>query len=88
MMVVFIWIQTGFAMVIFSAAIKAVPADLLEAARIDGATETQTFWRVTVPSDLPHHRRGGHHPDRHRPEGVRHPQGHDQRQLRHPGARQ
>jgi alpha-glucoside transport system permease protein len=53
MMVVFIWIQTGFAMVIFSAAIKAVPTELLEAARIDGATETQTFWRVTVPQIFP-----------------------------------
>ena len=53
MMVVFIWIQTGFAMVIFSAAIKAVPTDLIEAARIDGATETQTFWRVTVPQIFP-----------------------------------
>ena len=53
MMVVFIWIQTGFAMVIFSAAIKAVPMDLLEAARIDGATESQTFWRVTVPQIYP-----------------------------------
>jgi alpha-glucoside transport system permease protein len=53
MMVVFIWIQTGFAMVIFSAAIKAVPEDLLEAARIDGATETQTFWRVTIPQIFP-----------------------------------
>jgi alpha-glucoside transport system permease protein len=53
LMVVFIWIQTGFAMVIFSAAIKAVPDDLLEAARIDGATETQTFWRVTIPQIFP-----------------------------------
>ena len=53
MMVVFIWIQTGFAMVIFSAAIKAVPTELIEAARIDGATETQTFWRVTVPQIFP-----------------------------------
>ncbi len=53
LMVVFIWIYTGFAMVIFSAAIKAVPEDLLEAARIDGATESQTFWRVTVPQIFP-----------------------------------
>ncbi|MCL1594268.1 MAG: sugar ABC transporter permease [Actinomycetia bacterium] len=49
MMVVLIWIQTGFAMVILSAAIKGVPADLLEAASIDGATESQKFWRITVP---------------------------------------
>ncbi len=53
MMVVLIWIQTGFAMVIFSAAIKAVPEELLEAARIDGATESQTFWRVTIPQIFP-----------------------------------
>jgi alpha-glucoside transport system permease protein len=53
MMVVFIWIQTGFAMVIFSAAIKGVPTDLTEAAGIDGASESQVFWRVTVPSIAP-----------------------------------
>jgi alpha-glucoside transport system permease protein len=53
MMVVFIWIYTGFAMVIFSAAIKAVPGELLEAAKIDGATESQAFWRVTVPQIFP-----------------------------------
>jgi alpha-glucoside transport system permease protein len=53
MMVVLIWIQTGFAMVIFSSAIKSVPEELLEAARIDGATESQTFWRITVPQILP-----------------------------------
>ncbi len=48
-MVILIWIQTGFAMVIFSAAIKAVPNELIEAARIDGATEAQVFWTVTLP---------------------------------------
>ncbi len=49
LMVIFIWIQTGFAMVILSAAIKAVPTELIEAARIDGATDSQVFWRVTLP---------------------------------------
>ena len=49
LMVVLIWIQTGFAMVILSAAIKAVPTELLEAARVDGATPSQMFWRVTLP---------------------------------------
>ena len=39
LMFILIWIQTGFAMVILSAAIKAVPEELLEAARIDGARE-------------------------------------------------
>lgn len=46
---IMIWIQTGFAMVVLSAAIKGVPSELLEAARVDGATEVQTFWRVTLP---------------------------------------
>lgn len=50
LMVVMIWMQTGFAMVILSAAIKSVPDDILEAARIDGATELQVFFRVVVPS--------------------------------------
>jgi alpha-glucoside transport system permease protein len=49
LMVILIWLQAGFAMVLLSAAIKNVPEDTLEAARIDGATELQIFWRVTVP---------------------------------------
>jgi alpha-glucoside transport system permease protein len=48
-MVIMIWIQAGFAMVVLSAAIKGVPADLLEAARVDGASEVQVFWRITLP---------------------------------------
>ncbi|MBA2337017.1 MAG: sugar ABC transporter permease [Acidimicrobiia bacterium] len=50
LMVILIWLQTGFCMVILSSAIKSVPDDLLEAARIDGATEWQVFTRVTLPS--------------------------------------
>jgi len=49
LLVVMIWLQAGFAMVLLSAAIKNVPEDTIEAARIDGATEIQIFWRVTVP---------------------------------------
>jgi alpha-glucoside transport system permease protein len=49
LMVILIWIQVGFSMVILSAAIKAVPTELIEAAKIDGATESQVFWRVTLP---------------------------------------
>ncbi len=49
LMVIMIWIQTGFSMVILSAAIKAVPTELIEAAKIDGATSSQVFWRVTLP---------------------------------------
>ena len=44
---VLVW--TGFAMVITSAALKGIPPELLEAARVDGATELQVFFRVTVP---------------------------------------
>lgn len=47
---IFIWLQTGFAMVVFSAAIKAVPEELLEAARIDGANELQAFFHITLPN--------------------------------------
>jgi alpha-glucoside transport system permease protein len=53
LMVVLIWVQTGFAMVILSAAIKAVPTDLTEAAKVDGATESQIFWRITLPQIAP-----------------------------------
>ena len=53
LMVVLIWIQVGFAMVIFSSAIKAVPTEFTEAARIDGATESQVFWRITLPQIAP-----------------------------------
>jgi alpha-glucoside transport system permease protein len=52
-MIPFIWVYTGFAMVIFSAAIKGVPADLLEAGRVDGATEAQSFWRIVLPQISP-----------------------------------
>ncbi len=49
LVVVMIWGQTGFAMVLLSAALKGVPGELLEAARIDGANEIQAFFRVIVP---------------------------------------
>lgn len=47
---IMIWLQVGFAMVVLSAAIKGVPRELTEAARIDGATEMQSFFRVMIPS--------------------------------------
>ncbi len=49
LMQVMVWLQAGFAMVLLSAAIKSVPEDTLEAARIDGANEWQVFWRIVVP---------------------------------------
>jgi alpha-glucoside transport system permease protein len=53
LMVIMIWMQTGFAMVVLSAAIKAIPDEIIEAARIDGASELQVFRRIIVPSILP-----------------------------------
>jgi alpha-glucoside transport system permease protein len=53
LMVIMVWMQTGFAMVVLSAAIKSIPDEIIEAARIDGATELQVFRRIIVPSILP-----------------------------------
>ena len=53
MIVVMIWIQAGFATVVLSAAIKAVPAEIVEAAEIDGATQGQAFRRVVIPQIRP-----------------------------------
>lgn len=50
LMVILVWTQTGFAMIILSSAIKGVPDDLLEAARIDGANEWQVFGKITIPT--------------------------------------
>lgn len=49
LMVIMIWIQVGFAMVVLSAAIKAIPGDVVEAAELDGATGWKLFSRVTIP---------------------------------------
>lgn len=48
-MIVVIWIQAGFATVVMSAALKGVPSDLVEAAKIDGASERQAFFKVVLP---------------------------------------
>ncbi|HVH50964.1 MAG TPA: ABC transporter permease subunit, partial [Gaiellaceae bacterium] len=49
LLLAYIWIWAGFAMVVIGAGLAAMPRDVLEAARTDGATEWQTFRRVTVP---------------------------------------
>ncbi|MGA1621906.1 MAG: carbohydrate ABC transporter permease, partial [Synechocystis sp.] len=46
---IMIWLYTGFCMVILSAAVKGIPADVIEAAKIDGANSWQIFWRITIP---------------------------------------
>ena len=49
LMVILIWVQTGFAMVVLSAAIKGVPTEQIEAAQLDGTNAWQRFINVTVP---------------------------------------
>lgn len=53
LMAIMVWMQTGFAMVVLSAAIKAIPDEIIEAARIDGANEWQVFRRIMVPNIFP-----------------------------------
>jgi alpha-glucoside transport system permease protein len=50
LILIMIWLQTGFAMVIISSAIKNIPAELLEAARVDGAGEFRIFFSIIIPS--------------------------------------
>ncbi|MEU8819482.1 sugar ABC transporter permease [Actinoplanes sp. NPDC048796] len=53
LIVVMIWIQAGFAMTILSAAIKAIPDDIIEAARLDGVNAWTMFRNITLPSVQP-----------------------------------
>lgn len=49
LIVIVIWLQAGYTMVLFSAALKGIPEEIQEAARVDGATEIQVFFRIMVP---------------------------------------
>jgi alpha-glucoside transport system permease protein len=49
LMVILIWIQTGFAMVILSAALRGIPDETIEAARIDGASDIRIFFDIMIP---------------------------------------
>ncbi|MFG2901088.1 carbohydrate ABC transporter permease [Streptomyces zaomyceticus] len=53
LIVAMVWTQAGFAAVLLAGAIRAVPGELSEAARLDGASPRQVFWRITVPSIRP-----------------------------------
>ena len=53
LMVIFVWLNAGFSMVLLSAAIKAVPEDTLEAGRVDGASRSQIFFRIIMPQIWP-----------------------------------
>jgi alpha-glucoside transport system permease protein len=52
LVIIVVWLQTGYAMVLFSAAIKGIPEEIIEAARVDGATEIQVFFRIMIPHIL------------------------------------
>ncbi len=53
LIVIMIWLQTGFCMVLLSSAVKGVPKDVIEAARVDGAGEVQIFRRIIIPMIMP-----------------------------------
>jgi len=53
LMAVLVWIQTGFAMVILSAALRGIPEETIEAAIIDGANPFQIFFKIKVPQIMP-----------------------------------
>lgn len=53
LMMVGVWLWAGFCMTILSAALKALPGEVLEAARVDGASEWQLFWRIMMPMIVP-----------------------------------
>jgi hypothetical protein len=85
---IMIWLQTGFAMVILSSAVKGVPGSLLEAARIDGAGELRIFFQVIIPyvSGTIFDR---HHDDRHPgTQNIRCGVRHDQRSVQYRRDRQ
>ncbi len=53
LVIVYVWMWTGFCMVILSAALKSIPAELIEAAKMDGANDINIFFRITVPMISP-----------------------------------
>jgi len=52
LVIIVAWLQSGYAMVLFSAAIKSVPVEILEAARVDGASEIEVFFKIMIPTIL------------------------------------
>lgn len=49
LIVIVVWLQAGFSMVLFSAALKGIPSELMEAGRVDGASEIQIYFRIMIP---------------------------------------
>ncbi|MBQ7920213.1 MAG: sugar ABC transporter permease [Lachnospiraceae bacterium] len=53
LLILMCWQQIGYMMIIYIAGIQGIPEDMLEAAKIDGATKWQTLWKVTIPNLMP-----------------------------------
>ena len=53
LIILLLWQQVGYMMIIYIAGLQAVPDDMLEAAKIDGATKSQTLFRVIIPNVMP-----------------------------------
>ncbi len=53
LIILLLWQQVGYMMIIYIAGLQAVPDDMLEAAKIDGATKTQTLFKVIIPNVMP-----------------------------------
>ncbi len=53
LIILMVWQQVGYMMIIYIAGLQAVPEDMLEAAKIDGATKMQTLFKVTIPNVMP-----------------------------------
>jgi alpha-glucoside transport system permease protein len=49
LVIIVVWLQAGYAMVLFSAALKGIPEEIIEAARVDGATEIEIFFKIMIP---------------------------------------
>ena len=49
LVIIVLWLQAGYSMTLFSAALKGIPEEIIEAARVDGATEVQVFFRIMIP---------------------------------------
>ena len=47
------WQQIGYMMIIYNAGLQAIPEDMLEAAKIDGASSWKTLWNITIPNIMP-----------------------------------
>lgn len=50
LIIIMVWLQTGYAMVLLSSAIKGIPVEIVEAAHMDGANDVQTFFNITIPT--------------------------------------